>query len=177
MLKTSSENRLLFLATWLLASCVWLDPFAQAQAQEQSPAPTPVASPTPGMTQPATVPLYTNYRGVTIGMSVAETREKLGAPKSIDKQQDFFVFSKAESAQVAYLDEKVRTISVDYVGVDSGAPTPMEVLGVEITPKKNGAIYKLVRYPDAGYWVAYSRTAGKSPVVSVTMRRIRSPNR
>ena len=53
----------------------------------------------------------------------------------------------------------------------------MEVLGVEITPKKNGTIYKLVRYPDAGYWVAYSRTAGKSPIVSVTMRKIRAPNR
>ncbi len=37
----------------------------------------------------------------------------------------------------------------------------MEVLGVEIIPKKNGTIYKLIRYPDAGYWVAYSRTAGQ----------------
>ena len=175
MLHTSSENRLLFLASLLFVFFVWLVPVAPAQ--EQSPTPTPAASPTPAMPQQAAEPLYTNYRGVSVGMSVADAREKLGAPTSKGKQQDFFIFSKTETAQVVYLDGKVRTVSVDYVGADSGAPTPIEVLGVEITPKKNGTIYKLVRYPNAGYWVAYSRTAGKSPIVSVTMRKIRSPNR
>ncbi|MDQ3472149.1 MAG: hypothetical protein M3447_00280 [Acidobacteriota bacterium] len=175
MLHTSSENHLLVLAGLLFVIFVWLVPVAPAQ--EQSPTPTPAASPTPATPQQAAEPLYTDYRGVSVGMSVAEAREKLGAPKSKGKQQDFFVFSKTESAQVVYLDGKVRTVSVDYVGADSGAPTPMEVLGVEITPRKNGTIYKLVRYPDAGYWVAYSRTAGKKPIVSVTMRKIRAPNR
>ncbi len=174
MLHTSSENRLLFLASFLFVVFALLVPVAAAQ--EQSPTPTPAASPT-SVPQPANEPLYTNYRGVSVGMSVAEAREKLGAPKSKGKQQDLFVFSKTESAQLVYLDGKVRTVSVDYFGADSGAPTPMEVLGVEIIPKKNGTIYKLMRYPDAGYWVAYSRTAGKSPIVSITMRKIRVPSR
>lgn len=177
MLHTSSETRLLVLAGLLFVIFVWLVPVAPAQEQSPTPTPTPAASPTPATPQQAAEPLYTDYRGVSVGMSVAEAREKLGAPKSKGKQQDFFVFSQTESAQVVYLDGKVRTVSVDYVGADSGAPTPMEVLGVEITPKKNGTIYKLVRYPDAGYWVAYSRTAGKKPIVSVTMRKIRAPNR
>ncbi len=120
-------------------------------------------------------PLYTNYRGVTVGMTTAEAREKLGKPKAKSKQQDFFVLSKMESTQIVYLDGKVRTVSVDYVGADSGAPTAMEVLGVELKPGKNGNLYQLVRYPAAGYWVAYSRTAGKSPVVSITMRKMRTP--
>lgn len=174
MLRTS-KNRLPFLLVFLTLALGELG--SVARAQEQSPSPTPTASPATTMTSPATEPIYTNYRGVSIGMSVAEAREKLGAPKSKGKQQDYFVFSKTESAQVVYLDGKVRTVSVDYVGADSGAPTPMEVLGVEITPKKNGTIYKLVRYPEAGYWVAYSRTTGKSPIVSITMRRMSPPKR
>ncbi len=83
-------------------------------------------------------------------MSAEEAREKLGAPKSKGKQQDFFVFSKTESAQVVYLDGKVRTVSVDYTGADSGAPTPMEVLGVEITPKKNGSYLQTGALPGCG---------------------------
>jgi hypothetical protein len=167
MLYASSGSRRLFSATLLF---VFFGSVAVVSAQDQSPTPAPAAS--PDMSQPATAPVYTNYRGVSIGMSVAEAREKLGAPKSKGKQQDFFVYSKTESAQVVYLDGKVRTVSVDYVGTDSGAPTPMEVLGVEITPRKNGTVYQMIRYPQAGYWVAYNRTAGKSPVVSVTMRKL-----
>lgn len=166
MIHYSSRSHCLFFANLLLALLVV--PVSVVWAQEQSPAQTP------GMTQTTPEPSYTNYRGVTIGMSTAAAREKLGSPKSKDKQQDFFVFSKKESAQLVYLNGKVRTVSVDYVGADSGAPTPMEVLGVEIPAKKNGAVYKLIRYPAAGYWVAYSRTAGKKPIVTVTMRRLRS---
>ncbi len=138
-----------------------------------SPSPTPVPSPSPVVVAPTAEPLYTNYRGVSIGMSIAEAQEKLGTPKSKGKRQDFFVFSEQESAQIFYLNGKVSAISVDYVGADSGAPTTMDVFGVEVAPGKNGRIYKLVRYRKEGYWVAYNRTPGKTPIVSITMRTMR----
>lgn len=174
MLHTSAENRWWLLRGLLVVVFAGLFPVDPAQGQSPTASPAPVA---PAITQPAKTPLYTNYRGVSVGMSVAEAREKLGVPESKAKQRDFFVFSKTESAQVVYLDGKVRTVSVDYVGADSGAPTMMEVLGLEITPKKNASIYKLVRYPEAGYWVAYNRTAGKNPIVSITMRKMRVASR
>jgi hypothetical protein len=35
-------------------------------------------------------------------------------------------------------------------------------------------MYELKRYPSAGYWVAYSRTAGKNPIITVTMQKMRT---
>ena len=32
-------------------------------------------------------------------------------------------------------------------------------------------MYKMVSYPKAGYWVAYSRTAGDEPLTIITMQR------
>jgi len=29
-----------------------------------------------------------------------------------------------------------------------------------------------VRYPKAGYWVSYNRTAGNSPMITITMQAI-----
>lgn len=145
------------------------DPMA---SPSPSASPTAMASPSPTAAPQSAEPLYTNYRGATIGMTIAETREKLGTPKSKGKRQDFFVFSDKESAQVFYVNGKVSAISVDYLGADSGAPTTMDVFGVEVEPRKNGRVYKLVRYRKAGYWVAYNRTPGKSPIVSITMRRL-----
>jgi hypothetical protein len=46
------------------------------------------------------------------------------------------------------------------------------VLGVELIAKPNGSMYQLVRYPDAGYWVSYNRTAGDKPIVTITMQKM-----
>jgi hypothetical protein len=46
------------------------------------------------------------------------------------------------------------------------------VLGAEAGAKTDGSIYKLLRYPKAGYWVSYSRTAGSSPTTTITMQKI-----
>jgi hypothetical protein len=48
----------------------------------------------------------------------------------------------------------------------------MAVLGTEIETKEDGSMHQLIRYPEAGYWVSYNRTAGESPLVLVTMQRI-----
>lgn len=50
------------------------------------------------------------------------------------------------------------------------APTPEAVLGTGIEAKPDGTLYKLVQYPEAGYWVAYSRTAGNEPLTVITMQ-------
>lgn len=120
------------------------------------------------------MPVFTNYKGVTIGMSADEVREKLDNLKEKGKKQDFYVFSDKESAQV-YYDGKglVRAISINYIGKENGAPDAMTVLGQDIPVKANEAMYQLIRYPETKYWVSYSRTAGDSPITTVTMQKMR----
>ena len=118
-------------------------------------------------------PLLKDYKGVTIGMSAAEARRKLGNSDADGKTSDFFQISDNEMAQLFYDQEgKVRAISVIHTG--SGAPQPKSVLGEDVEPGSDGRAYKLIRYPKAGYWVAYSRTAGNSPLVTVTIQRMRT---
>ncbi|HEX8139377.1 MAG TPA: hypothetical protein VF544_17575 [Pyrinomonadaceae bacterium] len=122
---------------------------------------------------PASQPVFKDYRGISIGMTADEVRDKLGNLKEKGKVQDFFVFSEEESAQVYYDNEgKVMAISVNYLGADSKAPKPAQVVGEEIQAKQDGSMYELKRYPEAGYWVAYSRTAGDSPLVTITMQKM-----
>lgn len=153
-------------AALLAASLALAAPHSAAQEQTPTPTPTPAASPTP-----ASEPLYREYRGVSLGMSAEEARRALGEPKSKGPRQDFYVFTEKETAQVFYRDGKVSALAVSYVGEDSGAPSALEVLGVEVTPKKDGSLHRRIRYRKAGYWVSYSRTAGRNPITTVTMRR------
>ncbi len=116
-------------------------------------------------------PVFTDYRGVTIGMSVDEVRSKLDRIKEGDGQ-DFLVLSDKESAQIYYDDKgKVIAVSIDYLD-NAKAPTPESVLGTSLTAKENGSMYQLNRYPDAGYWVSFNRTSGDKPIVTITMQRM-----
>jgi hypothetical protein len=45
-------------------------------------------------------PLYSDYKGVRIGMTAAEARAKLGLPALKEDDQDFYVFSDKETAQL-----------------------------------------------------------------------------
>lgn len=118
------------------------------------------------------LPVFTDYRGVKIGMTAEEVRSRLdGLNKG--QAQDFLVFSERESAQIYYDDKgKVTAISIDYFGADSSAPSPVAVLGVELQAKADGSMYQLNRYPEAGYWVSYNRTAGDKPIVTITMQKM-----
>ena len=117
-------------------------------------------------------PVFTNYHGVSIGMAADEVRAKLEKIKK-GEGQDYLAFSDQESAQIYYDDKgKVTAISIDYFGDAGKAPTPETVLGVGVEPKADGSLYKLNRYPDAGYWVSYNRTAGDKPVVTITMQKL-----
>ena len=92
---------------------------------------------------------------------------KLGTPAMKNSDQDFYVFSENETAQIVYdASQKVVTISVDYLG-GIGAPDYKAVVGGELERTADGSLYRLVRYEGLHLWVSYNRTA--SPVATVTL--------
>ena len=117
-------------------------------------------------------PAFNEFKGVRIGMTADEARKRLGDPKDKSDEQDFYLYGEKLAAQVLYKMHKVVTISIDFMGEVNEAPSPKQVLGADVEAKPDGSMYKLVRYPKAGYWVSYNRTAGDSPLVSITMQKI-----
>ncbi len=118
-------------------------------------------------------PLFHEYRSVQIGMTTEEVRKKLNNPSDKSDEQDFFIFSDNESAQVFYdKSHKVFAISVNFLSDARDLPTAKAVFGADIAPKPDGSIYKMVRYPKAGCWVSFSRTDGDSPLTTVTVQKI-----
>ena len=148
---------------------------ANAQtASTAAPQPQEVAKVSSSTTKAANanMPVFDDYRGVTIGMSADEVRSKLNNIKKGDRQ-DLVNFSEHEAAQIYYDDKgKVTAISIDYFGDNSGAPKPEQVLGTTIEAKPDGSMYQLNRYSEAGYWVSYHRTAGDKPIITVTMQKM-----
>ena len=120
------------------------------------------------------MPVLTDYKGIKIGATAEEVREKLGKAK-IDAKDGFFYDSDDELVQIRLdADKKVSIVSITYLNENKNAPKFADVFGAEIpvAEKPDGSIYNLVRYPEAGYWVAYSRTAGEKPSVTVTMQKL-----
>ncbi|HKO61214.1 MAG TPA: hypothetical protein VJV03_08655 [Pyrinomonadaceae bacterium] len=116
---------------------------------------------------------FHEYRGIQLGMTADEVRKKLGEPKDKGSEQDFYVFNETETAQIVYDKAlKVITISADFLTAAPDVLTAKQVLGTEVEAKADGSIYKLVRYPKAGYWLSYSRTSGNSPMTTVTLQKI-----
>jgi hypothetical protein len=124
---------------------------------------------------PENQPVFTEFKGVRIGMSADEARKKLGSPRDKSAEQDFYVFNDTQAVQVFY-DKAgaVTAISIDFMNGASSIPTAKEVLGTEAEKKPDGSVYKMLRYPKAGYWVSYSKTAGDSPTITITMQKIGS---
>ena len=123
---------------------------------------------------PEEAPIFNEYRGVKIGWLADDVRKKLGNPANKGDEQDFYVFGDNETAQVFYdkATRQVTAISVDFMKGASEAFTPQQVFGADFETKADGSKSKLVRYPKAGYWVSYSRTAGDSPIITVTIQKI-----
>ena len=146
---------------------------AQSETSSQVAKATTNNKPSASSAEPA--PVFTEYRGVKIGMLAKEVRSDLEHYlKAKGDQQDFLVLSDNETAQIFYDSTgKVSAISIDYVGKDSHAPTAMEVLGTEIEPRPDGKMYALKRYPAAGYWVSYNRTSGDNPIVTITVQALK----
>lgn len=133
---------------------------AQAQKARASAAVLPAAQ----------QPLFSEYKGIRLGMTADQVRAKLGAPTLKADDQDYYAFSEIESAQFAYDKAlKVVTISIDYTG--AGAPNYHNIVGASIDTRDDGSLYKLVRYEVQRFWVSYSRSAGTPPVVTITIQK------
>ena len=118
-------------------------------------------------------PLFAAYKGVTIGMPMADAREKLGKSKEKSEAEDYWEFDNDESVRVLYGPEKeVRVISINYDAKEAATPTGLAVFGKELEAKADGSKYKMVHYNDAGFWVSYVRTAGDNALVIVTLQKI-----
>ncbi|HEV2828709.1 MAG TPA: hypothetical protein VGW76_14015 [Pyrinomonadaceae bacterium] len=116
---------------------------------------------------------FKEYRGVQLGMLADEVRKKLGTPKDKGDEQDFFVFGETETAQIVYdQTHKVITISADYLTAAADVPTAKTVFGSDVEAKADGSVYRMVRFPKAGYWVSYNRTSGATPMTSITLQKI-----
>jgi len=113
--------------------------------------------------------LYSEYRGVRLGMTAVDVRAKLGEPAMKSDEQDFFTFSANETAQIAYdAAHKVITISTDYIGV--GAPDYKTVVGEGmLLQRPDGSSFKMVFYNSEHFWVSYNKSASLVPVVTVTI--------
>ena len=118
-------------------------------------------------------PPFSAYKGVRIGMTAEEARKLLGNPTDKDDKQDVYSFNENESCQV-YYDEtnKVSAVSITVLGGKS-VPTAKSVLGDDAEAKQDGSIYKLIRFPKAGYWVSYTRTSGDSPMTVIAIQKLK----
>ena len=119
-------------------------------------------------------PVFLDYRGVKLGSLADEVRKKLGNPANKGDEQDYYVFNEKETCQVLYdkATRQVTAISVDFTNGAREVITPEQVFGADFEAKPDGSKYKLVRYPKAGYWVSYSRTAGDTPIVTITIQKL-----
>jgi hypothetical protein len=123
--------------------------------------------------EPESRPAFSDFKGVHLGMTADEARKKLGNPRDKSAEQDFYVFNDTQAVQVFYdKGGAVTAISIDFMDGAKTIPSAKDVLGTEADAKADGSVYKLLRYPKAGYWVSYSRTAGSAPTTTITMQKI-----
>lgn len=122
--------------------------------------------------KPKEEPPFSSYKGVRIGMTAAEARKLLGSPTDKDDRQEVFAVSDEESCQVYYdAARKVSAVSITYFSAKA-VPAPRSVLGEEPEAKPDGSVYKLIRYPKAGYWVSYTRTSGDAPMTIIAIQKL-----
>ncbi len=169
--KLSSFAGSLLVAAVLALALAW-STAPQAAAQQVAAAQTDEAAEGSAGEASMVAPLVTEYKGVRIGMTADEARERLGGSDAVKEKRDVFLVSDDEMAQLFFDREgKLQAVVVTYLP-KSDSPAATAVLGVEVPAGADGRVYRLIRYPEAGYWVAYNRTAGDSPIVTVTMKKM-----
>ena len=161
-----SSNLWILSRATLIGICLFL---AGTSASAQTTRKTPAAA--------DDEPVFLEYRGIQIGWLADEVRKKLGNPADKGDEQDLFVFGEKETCQVIYdkATRKVTAISVDFMNGANSPITPQQVFGSDIESKSDGSKYRIVRYPKAGYWVSYNKTAGNTPLITITMQKLQGP--
>jgi outer membrane protein assembly factor BamE (lipoprotein component of BamABCDE complex) len=163
-MRNNKDNVSAVLIMFVMSSLLVLVWGANVQAQKAR-----AVSTTPVVTQQ---PLYSEYKGVRLGMTAQEVLAKLGNPTFMDKELGYFVFSETETAQIGYdTAGKVKTISVDYLN-GTGAPAPRAIVGAELETRENGTRFKVAYYDNLGFSVWYSVTAGPVIIVSITIQKL-----
>jgi hypothetical protein len=105
-------------------------------------------------------------------MSAADVLQKLGAPKSDADNNFFYIFSETETVDIIFTSEKkVGSVSAMFTEEHINPPKFEDVFSknVKAVPKPDGAIFKRVNFPEAGYWVSFNRTAGDKAMVIVVI--------
>ena len=157
LIKRPASSRSLLILCAALCGAVLMMPNALGQKRPEDP----------------DKPLFQEYRGIQLGMAADEVRKKLGNPADKGDEQDFFMLNDAETAQIFYdKTKKVMAISANFLRGAQNIPTPKVLFGEELDAKPDGSLYKMARYPKAGCWLSYSKTAGDSPLISVTLQKI-----
>jgi hypothetical protein len=121
-------------------------------------------------------PLIHDLLGVTIGMTAADIKKKLGKPASADATGMYFQKDGPDVQLQLGSDGKAEMIALMYSAGDKGAPELAQVLGPDYKPDppQNGRIYEALRYPAAGYSIRYSRSrVGDGNMTIITMERIK----
>ena len=122
---------------------------------------------------PAVKKTFTEYREISLGNTADAVRQKLGIPKDKSDAQDLYTFSDNESAQFYYSDAHLVTaIMITYMGNLKDAPTAKDVFGEDVPAKPDGSIFKMVRYPKAGYWISYNRSGGDDAIISIAIQKL-----
>lgn len=160
----------IMLVLWLVSRAIGQDAIAQeeiAKSQIQELEKSQVLK-----------PVFTEYKGISIGTTENELLERIDTKPTFESKDDYFyVFSEAESAQFLLdAERKVKVMSITYSGSDSNAPTYADVFGRDVAIKMtpDGKVYNLVNYPEAGFWVAYHKLTGDSPMVTITIQKLYS---
>ncbi len=118
-------------------------------------------------------PTLTVYKGVSLGMTIEKSRAILGNPQEKAEGQDFYKVSENESFQVYYdVNQTVTALMITFSGSIDAAPTPKDVFGEDAAENADGSIFKMVRYPKAGFWISYNRSPADDKMVSIAMQKI-----
>src|SRR5262245_15346468 len=121
------------MAPVLVITFLFLTIAANAQtvsSNGQNEAEKPVEETTETVKTPVLMPVWKNYKEVTIGMTADDVKEKLGKAEIADKDGFYYEFDNDETAQIALdADKKVRAIIVMYKLKNANAPKFEEVLG------------------------------------------------
>lgn len=160
----SHKTRSILLIIVVAAATTFLMPGAKtAEATKLAP----LTMPTPEKS------LFSEYRGVKIGMAAADVRTKLGKAKDETDAQDQYIFSDNESALFYYDAAKnVNAIMITFTGDVSKAPGAKDVFGEDVAPNPQGMIFRMEKYPKAGYWISYTRTTGSDAMVNIALQKM-----